>query len=367
MLIIAFLLLGGFERVFGQEWVQSSGGKIPDNAFPGGTDKDGSVLYVCKAHFPKETCAGKVSNELGNCRIPYHDKELNVSTYEVLTSPPWEDYTLAWTDDDYTNGALPGNAVSTDTGFYVGRYNKDGRYIPGKIVVSLGVLYYGYAGREHSTENYEVLVKTSRSVDHYELYNVKYYLDQVAYDLSPEQIVLSQKTVVNAGSYHTTESLSMNFEDDKTREWSFTSGFEVHAGINITVTAELPIFGNSSSSTEVELGASCSTSYTHGGVYETSETTTKELTVNLPAYNNVSVFILGKRETCNIPYRGTLKVVFTNGDSYTQSGVEGMYTGVQSTSFETSIKSTPNKGIKTVSTFSIWITILFLNFHMNIF
>lgn len=370
MLFIATVLLVYFGRGSSQEWVYSENGGIPANAFVAGTDDDGENLYVCKVFFKTETCVGKVNANLGNCLIPYLYEEHSRSTYFVLTVPPWEEYTLAWSSTEYESGNVPGNAVRVAFGIYVGRYNSNSYTIPGKIVQRHNAFFYGHKGQEYQPSSYEVLLKTTRSVDHYKLYNVVYDLTSVSYDLSPNQVTLSRKNVTNESPHDVTAVLSMDFTDFKTSEWSQTKSFEVHEGIKISVTAKIPHFGEASS--EVELGSSQSSSYTQGGSYETSETTTHEITVNLPAYSNVVVSMIAKEGTGSIPYTGTLRVFFTNRQYYDQDNVEGIYTGVHYTSFDTSIKSSAlkiegNGGIKIVSAFSIWIGVLFYNLYINIF
>lgn len=368
MSLIVTLMIG-FGCAFGQEWVQTSEGEIPDNALVAGTDTDDLVLYVCRAYFQTETCVGKVNAKLRTCRIPYFDEEHEVSTYEVLTSPPWEEYTLEWSDRMYGNGDVPENAVPADSGVFVGRLKWNGHFIPGKIVQKTNAFYYGYDGVEYRSDDYMVLLKETLSVDHYELHNVEYYLDEVLLDLSPDQVTLSQKTVTNDSPYDTTSVLSMAFTDTKTSDWSQMNGIEIQRGGRISVTAKIPYVDISG---EFSWGSTRSASYTQGGSYETSETTTHEVTVNLPAYSNVNVAMLAKKGTATIPYEGILRIFFTNREGYKQVDIEGIYEGVQYTSFETSIKSSPletdgNGVVKQVSISSLWMAALFLSFSMCIF
>ncbi|WP_411016199.1 DM9 repeat-containing protein, partial [Salmonella sp. s51884] len=102
-------------------------------------------------------------------------KEYNDYYYQVLTRPPWADYTLEWKGKYYW-GNIPSGAVSGGPGIYVGRYRRRRRYyVPGKVVPKHWAMFYGYNGKEyHVNRRYEVLVKKDRKISHYDLTNVKY-------------------------------------------------------------------------------------------------------------------------------------------------------------------------------------------------
>lgn len=82
--IFALLLITSMPAFAKYQWISSSKGNIPPNAFQVGAEKDKTPLYLCRIHDKtKGVQPGKVVNK--NCNIPYGGKELQYEIYEVLT------------------------------------------------------------------------------------------------------------------------------------------------------------------------------------------------------------------------------------------------------------------------------------------
>jgi hypothetical protein len=65
-------------------WVAGFNGEIPFDAFQGGNEKQGNILYICRGEVNSEWRPGKISQTDGGCRVPYAGKELKALWYEVL-------------------------------------------------------------------------------------------------------------------------------------------------------------------------------------------------------------------------------------------------------------------------------------------
>jgi hypothetical protein len=67
------------------EWVDSSGGNIPDGAAAWGHEANGEGLFVARAVVIGEDLhPGKVRGEFGAANIPYGGQEVKVQFYQVL-------------------------------------------------------------------------------------------------------------------------------------------------------------------------------------------------------------------------------------------------------------------------------------------
>lgn len=81
------------------QWVRPRGFLIPGGAVRAGRDVDGRPLYVCRSAYKGGLHPGKVDDQ-GNAFIPYADKEVRVSDFEVLVPRVRPEYlnTYRWTE-----------------------------------------------------------------------------------------------------------------------------------------------------------------------------------------------------------------------------------------------------------------------------
>ncbi|XP_075992631.1 uncharacterized protein LOC142987600 [Anticarsia gemmatalis] len=65
-------------------WVPCRGKTIPGNAFPGGVEKNGVKLYICRARIQGSLTVGKMHSERGTCYLCYGGAEHSFTEYELL-------------------------------------------------------------------------------------------------------------------------------------------------------------------------------------------------------------------------------------------------------------------------------------------
>merc|ERR1711962_1764698 len=75
-----------FEILTGEgfEWKAAEGGNVPEWAFQGGHEVDGTPLYVAVGKINGVDAIGKVNPVHKRCYLPYGGKEHTVECYEVL-------------------------------------------------------------------------------------------------------------------------------------------------------------------------------------------------------------------------------------------------------------------------------------------
>ncbi|KAJ8027007.1 Natterin-4 [Holothuria leucospilota] len=333
----------------GTEWVAATGKTPSTFIFSGGTvDEQGRVLYVCRASIKGEMASGKVlfsKGRLGQCKLPYHGKEVSASNYDVLISPPWDDYELKWSNPINVFGKIPSNSVQVASGTYVGRYKENKHCFLGKVKYDhIARLFFYIVDRRECfrKRGYQVVVKQLRPIKRYEVLDVEYDLSQASQILSPEYVTLAHKNVRNDSPFDTTSTFSVEITDSTTREWSVTAGLEMHIGTTTSVTAGIPSLGEVTAGWEI--GFTATFSFTHGESFTSSVATTHEVSADLPPYSKARVAVIAKKATVNVPYRATVKVVFENGHTHVNQDVKGIYKDVHYTSFETSVEiPTPEK------------------------
>lgn len=71
----------------GFQWVASSNGEVPVDAFEAGYSKSGEVLFIGRAEFEGSLTPGKVHRSHGTLYIPFGGSEHSVQSYEVLVAP----------------------------------------------------------------------------------------------------------------------------------------------------------------------------------------------------------------------------------------------------------------------------------------
>lgn len=143
-------------------WVSGSNYNVKD-AIVGGTDTDGSTLYVGRTYHDGDNIPGKLRPAQKRLLITYNGTELIKTTYEFLCGK-----NVSWIKS--SNGDVPANAVmggesnsGTNTNYsetlYIGRTQYMGTFTPGKVHPSHGCLYISYDGKEMSFRTYETLVE----------------------------------------------------------------------------------------------------------------------------------------------------------------------------------------------------------------
>ncbi|KAG8683114.1 hypothetical protein FRC08_014523, partial [Ceratobasidium sp. 394] len=144
-------------------WVLTHGIQIPQGAFVGGQEHDGTPLYVARAFFEGGVHPGKVSpNFKKGAIIGWGGDEIEVENYEVLIANP---QAVRWAESSekfniQSLGARPvegGYEADKTPLFIVQAPYKNGTH-PGKTSEKLGNADITYGGNEKRVDTFRVLV-----------------------------------------------------------------------------------------------------------------------------------------------------------------------------------------------------------------
>jgi hypothetical protein len=158
------------------KWVPCSGNSIPPNAFVGGKDSDGQVLYVARAFIHGSVQPGKAGRDMNppGAHIPWDGKEHINNDYDVLILPMGSEHYYKWIPA--TEGVTTIVNMKRDGHIMpvVGGYEPDGRelYIaqcfnddyhgrsihPGKFGIHTSAGLYAYGGKEKHASSFDILV-----------------------------------------------------------------------------------------------------------------------------------------------------------------------------------------------------------------
>jgi hypothetical protein len=127
--------------------VPASNGFVPQDAIRGGTDVDGTPLYICAAIFDGGSHPGKLHSSFGGCNISYGGVEHTISSY-IVFRPNW----LGIPNFDFPAG------IDTDgSALHVCRAFSGGNLYPGKTRATWKTCNFGLAGKEEAATVYEIL------------------------------------------------------------------------------------------------------------------------------------------------------------------------------------------------------------------
>uniref|UniRef100_T1GJE0 Uncharacterized protein n=1 Tax=Megaselia scalaris TaxID=36166 RepID=T1GJE0_MEGSC len=138
-------------------WIRSAPYEdIPRDAVRGGTDIDGSKIYVGRAFYEGDQVACKFIPRHQMYRVSYVGKEHNVTNFDYLTG---EGFCWAFS----RNGAVPLNAVTTGLSrngesLYIGRCLHENSLQVGKVQQSRNGLLIPFGFEELLFREYEVLI-----------------------------------------------------------------------------------------------------------------------------------------------------------------------------------------------------------------
>lgn len=345
MIISALVILASSTIVHGatDQWVYTSHGNIPEFAIKGGDDggHNGWDLYVCKGNASGFMASGKAANHLGTCKLPYGGKEHDDDYYDVLTSPPWLEYSYSWSTRTYSYGAIPSGAVHVYSDMYVGRYMYGGYYIPGKLGTNDGYFYFGYNGVEHiRNTGYEVLIRKDRPISYYYLFDVSYDFSSAIETVSPISVTMASASVTNTGPFDMEKKVSLDVTHTTTSEWVETHEIPVVSGKTWSVNAGIPRT-NAEEPTGWAEGPSSTYTYTHNEFYVISFPVTYDINVNVPANSTVDVTMVAREVSVDVPFTSSFRIVPSCGSYYTYHGKSGVYRDVHYTSFQTLINGAP--------------------------
>ncbi|XP_024943927.1 uncharacterized protein LOC107270855 [Cephus cinctus] len=143
-------------KIFELKWVHGRSLYIPDGAVRGGTDIDGTEIFVGRANHEGEMIPAKVIPSKDVAYVCWGGDEHAKRDYEILCQKVFR-----WIPSN--DGHIPENAVSTGytpdgEPLYVGRTFHEGSLTVGKVQSSHSCLYIPFDGKEVSYNEYEVLI-----------------------------------------------------------------------------------------------------------------------------------------------------------------------------------------------------------------
>ncbi len=149
VLLVAGIMIAGFSaeaNAQGMRWAHG-GGSTTSNAVVGGTDSDGSTLYICRTSHRGTPLPGKVVGT--KCNYNWGTTEYTSGTFDILIGSG-----SYWTRSLNTRTAVVGGVGDGET-FYVCRAFASGGSHPGRL--QDGKCNYSYGGRGYAVTNFEVL------------------------------------------------------------------------------------------------------------------------------------------------------------------------------------------------------------------
>ncbi|CCL98522.1 uncharacterized protein FIBRA_00521 [Fibroporia radiculosa] len=142
-------------------WILAEGGRIPDNAIPGGEQHE-KPLFICRGFYEGGIQIGKVSPAFEQgAVIGYGHHEIQLPKYEVLVG---DRRAVRWVDaagrlDESMLGAQPveGGNEADDSPLYVARVHHGHAIIPGKAGPSIDGCLVPVNNTEERSHQYRVL------------------------------------------------------------------------------------------------------------------------------------------------------------------------------------------------------------------
>jgi len=143
-------------------WVLSHGNQIPEGAFIGGADIDGTPLYVIRTFFEGGIHPGKISQNFKGGLIGYGDKEEQVDNYEILLAEPnnvrWVPVKPPFTVQAISDKLVDGGREADGTPLFIAQAQYENGDHPGKTSEKLGVAHITFSGDEKTVDIFNVLV-----------------------------------------------------------------------------------------------------------------------------------------------------------------------------------------------------------------
>ena len=156
--------VSSFELFVGKgEWKpMKRGDKLPDGAIIGGSEGDGTPLYIIRGKVGSLLVPGKYNPNHQSAYVPWSGKEENVNPFEILvrssqvqaSSPEW----VATDVSDNASRARPAGRSPDGTPSFLIRALFQGSLIPGKFNPKAKTAYVPWGGKEVRVDRFEFLV-----------------------------------------------------------------------------------------------------------------------------------------------------------------------------------------------------------------
>jgi ankyrin repeat protein len=156
VLFLTFVLGAGYNtNAQGSlRWVRGSGG-TPSNSIVGGSDADGTPLYICRTARNGITITGKVVGT--KCNYNWGNTEYTSGSYDILVGSGGY-----WSRRLNASTAVVAGGSDDETYYVCKAFTNDGTH-PGRL--QNGKCNYGYGGRGYAGSSFEVLNGVVREGD----------------------------------------------------------------------------------------------------------------------------------------------------------------------------------------------------------
>ncbi len=156
--LVAFAFFFFSNQTFAQ-WTKVVNGQTPASAMQGGSESNGTPLFIARADFQGGKHPGKAQRNANTCFISWGGEEHSVGNYEVYTGKGrW-----AKVIGSIHSSAIKGGKDGDGSPLYIVRATINGTFHIGKARQS-GNAWIPYAGKELSIANFEVLMPVEQSV-----------------------------------------------------------------------------------------------------------------------------------------------------------------------------------------------------------
>ncbi len=143
------------------KWTTEKKGTMPQNAFQGGQEANGSPLYVARASYGGGVHIGKMRKDWKAAAIPYGGKENWIAEYEIFVGAGvW----IRAAAGVIPRNAMPAGREANGEILYAARASYEGGMHIGKIKAGWNAAIIPYGGREVQVPRYEVLIEDSKEL-----------------------------------------------------------------------------------------------------------------------------------------------------------------------------------------------------------
>lgn len=117
----------------------------------------GSTLFIGRARHHNSDQPGTIFTHPGQFYIAFDGKAVKLPKCEILIAPKPAAHWVAATASSIPQNAVRGGVDKEGSDIYVGRATMGNSLVPGKVIPSKKIAYFGYNGSEVAKTEFEVL------------------------------------------------------------------------------------------------------------------------------------------------------------------------------------------------------------------
>uniref|UniRef100_A0A8C2Z2Q2 Natterin-3-like n=2 Tax=Cyclopterus lumpus TaxID=8103 RepID=A0A8C2Z2Q2_CYCLU len=249
------------------------------------------------------------------CHYSSGGKEYLGSPFQILVNKDDFEF-MEWKEATY--GSVPQNSVNTvaNNVVYVGK----NKYGLGKVDTKNKAFFLPWKGSEYWYNYYQVLT-FSKDVYSEHISEVKYETDGVKPIAIPPE-TMRKSAITNKGCQTVTGTAALSKTYQVEQRWD--TSFSITAGVQTSITAEIPIIGSATIGFSIET----TLQFTMGTTYIESTTHTVSVQHIIPPNESCVVSMVGFEYRAEIPYTARLSRTYSNGKT-SWTSITGTYKGVQ--------------------------------------